>query len=431
MIARTQCLHKYPTAVECFCMGVFLINIRHPGEDERVTELRAEEMKSLLKTLSLGISCTAEYTLKEISTSTFIGSGQAAEAAEYVRMHEPEEAVINALISPRQEKNLETILGIPVSDREAVILSIFFQNAHSREARLQIEKAEAEYLKPRLQNREANLSQQRGGVRGAKGEGERQIELERRRIDQRIRTLDREIRAISAIRRTQRKDRERRGVFSFVLTGYTNAGKSTILNRLTEAGVQAEDKLFATLDTTTRSMKLPNGQNVLLSDTVGFISELPEVLVEAFSSTLEEALSADAVIIVADASHPDAPGCLKKTKETLSELGALGKVRLLVISKTDDISDDISYAALKREPYRIVETSMKEGKGIGELLKAMADITDESFMDIRVTEPASSDIVSRLSRNGDVKAIEYGEDSVTVTARIRKELAPKYRKGNG
>ena len=200
-------------------MGVFLINIRHPGEDERVTELRAEEMKSLLKTLSLGISCTAEYTLKEISTSTFIGSGQAAEAAEYVRMHEPEEAVINALISPRQEKNLETILGIPVSDREAVILSIFFQNAHSREARLQIEKAEAEYLKPRLQNREANLSQQRGGVRGAKGEGERQIELERRRIDQRIRTLDREIRAISAIRRTQRKDRERRGVFSFVLTG--------------------------------------------------------------------------------------------------------------------------------------------------------------------------------------------------------------------
>ena len=204
-----------------------------------------------------------------------------------------------------------------------------------------------------------------------------------------------------------------------------------ILNRLTEAGVQAEDKLFATLDTTTRSMKLPNGQNVLLSDTVGFISELPEVLVEAFSSTLEEALSADAVIIVADASHPDAPGCLKKTKETLSELGALGKVRLLVISKTDDISDDISYAALKREPYRIVETSMKEGKGIGELLKAMADITDESFMDIRVTEPASSDIVSRLSRDGDVKAIEYGENSVTVTARIRKELAPKYRKGNG
>lgn len=431
MIARTQCLHKYPTAVECFCMGVFLINIRHPGEDERVSELRAEEMKSLLKTLSLGISCTAEYTLKEISTSTFIGSGQAAEAAGYVRMHEPEEAVINALISPRQEKNLETILGIPVSDREAVILSIFFQNAHSREARLQIEKAEAEYLKPRLQNREANLSQQRGGVRGAKGEGERQIELERRRIDQRIRTLDREIRAISAIRRTQRKDRERRGVFSFVLTGYTNAGKSTILNRLTEAGVQAEDKLFATLDTTTRSMKLPNGQNVLLSDTVGFISELPEVLVEAFSSTLEEALSADAVIIVADASHPDAPGCLRKTKETLSELGALGKVRLLVISKTDDISDDISYAALKREPYRIVETSMKEGKGIGELLEAMADITDESFMDIRVTEPASSDIVSRLSRDGDVKAIEYGEDSVTVTARIRKELAPKYRKGNG
>ena len=287
-------------------MGVLLINIRKQGEDERLCELRENETKSLLKTLSLTVVCSLTYAVKDINVSTYIGSGQAEEAMECARAFDAEEAVINTFISPRQEKNLEDRLGIPVSDREAVILSIFFQNAHSREARLQIEKAEAEYLRPRLQNREANLSQQRGGIRGAKGEGERKIELERRLIDQRIRTLDREIKEVQAIRKTKRKVRENNGIFSFALTGYTNAGKSTILNALTNAGVLAEDKLFATLDTTTRALKLPNGQKALLSDTVGFISDLPEVLIEAFSSTLEEALSADAVIIVADASHPDA-----------------------------------------------------------------------------------------------------------------------------
>ena len=409
-------------------MGVLLINIRQQGENERVSELRESETRSLLKTLSLDVVCSVTCTIKEISVATYIGSGQTENALECVRAFEPEEAVINTFISPRQEKNLEDRLGIPVSDREAVILSIFFQNAHSREARLQIEKAEAEYLRPRLQNREANLSQQRGGVRGAKGEGERKIELERRLIDQRIRSLDREIKEVQAVRKTKRKERENTGIFSFALTGYTNAGKSTILNALTNAGVLAEDKLFATLDTTTRALKLPNSQKVLLSDTVGFISELPEVLIEAFSSTLEEALSADSVIIVADASHPDAYGCLKKTKETLSELGALDKVRILVINKTDDIYDEIAYAALRREPYIIVETSMKEGKGIKELLKAMADVTDESFMDITVRAPIDSDIISRLSKDGTIRTIDYGDTELTVTARIRKELAGKYRK---
>lgn len=407
-------------------MSVLLINIRKQGEDERLSRIREDETRSLLKTLSLEVAASVAFTIKEVSVSTYIGKGQVETALECIRAYEADEAVINAFISPRQEKNLEDALGVPISDREAVILSIFFQNAHSREARLQIEKAEAEYLRPRLQNREARLSQQRGGVRGAKGEGERKIELERRLIDQRIGSLDREIREVEAIRRTKRKERERRGVFSFALTGYTNAGKSTILNTLTEAGVLAEDKLFATLDTTTRALKLPNGQRVLLSDTVGFISDLPETLIEAFSSTLEEALSADAIIIVADASHPDAYGCLKKTKETLSDLGALDKVRLLVINKIDDVYDEIAYAAMRREPYAIVETSMKDGIGIDALLLAMAKATDEEYMDITVTDTASSDIISRLSRDATIRSIDYGDDTVTVTARISRKLAGKY-----
>ncbi|MBO8436356.1 MAG: 50S ribosome-binding GTPase, partial [Spirochaetes bacterium] len=238
---------------------------------------------------------------------------------------------------------------------------------------------------------------------------------------------DREISSVEEIRKTQRKERSKSGIFSFALTGYTNAGKSTILNALTDARVLAEDKLFATLDTTTRSLSLPNGQKVLLSDTVGFIADLPEVLIKAFSSTLEEALSANAIIIVADASHPDAYGCLRKTKETLAELGAIDKVKILVINKTDDIYDEIAYASLLREPYKIVETSMKEGKGIEKLLSAMADVTDEEYTTLTVSAPSSSDIISSLSKDGTIRNIVYSEESVRVTVRIRKELARKYK----
>ena len=407
-------------------MSVLLINIRKQGEDERLSRIREDETRSLLKTLSLEVAASVAFTLKEVSVSTYIGKGQVATALECLRAYEADEAVINAFISPRQEKNLEEALGIPISDREAVILSIFFQNARSREARLQIEKAEAEYLRPRLANREARLSQQRGGVRGAKGEGERKIELERRMIDTRIHQLEREIKASEGVRRTQRGARERSGIFTFALVGYTNAGKSTILNALTGSDVLSEDKLFATLDTTTRSMKLPSGQKVLLSDTVGFISELPAPLVKAFSSTLEEALSAEALIIVADASHPDALGCLRETENTLKELGALDKVRILVINKTDYIYDDISYAALRSSPYRIVETSMKEGKGIEELKKAMMEMTDEAFQDITITSPCSTSLISELYHDGTVREVEYGDGEVTVKARLRKELVGKY-----
>ena len=405
---------------------VLLIAIRESGENERKAFLREAEIRSLVSTLGLNIVYTAHITLKDIRNSTLIGKGQVEAIAEAARAFGPDEAVIDASITPRQEKNLEEALGIPVSDREAVILSIFFQNAHSREARLQIEKAEAEYLRPRLANREAKLSQQRGGVRGAKGEGERKIELERRMIDSRIHQLDRELRRSEEVRRTQRSSRERSGIFTFALVGYTNAGKSTILNALTGAEVLAEDKLFATLDTTTRSMKLPSGQKVLLSDTVGFISELPAGLVKAFSSTLEEALSAEALIIVADASHPDALGSLRETEETLRTLGALSKVRILVINKTDEIYDDISYAALKASPYLIVETSMKDGKGLDRLRAAMEKVTDEAFSDITISAPCSASLISDLYRDGTVKSIEYGDGEVTINARLRKELIGKY-----
>ena len=405
---------------------MLLITLRKPGEDERAAFLRSAEIRSLISTLGLNIIYAMEFTIKERTNATYIGKGQAESVREAVLAYSPDEVIIDAFITPREENSLERIFGVPVSDREAVILAIFFQNARSREARLQIEKAEAEYMRPRLADREARLSQQRGGVRGAKGEGERKIELERRRISEHIRALDREIRAVSDIRKTQRKSRERSGIFSFALIGYTNAGKSTILNALTGSDVLAEDKLFATLDTTTRSLRLPNGQKVLLSDTVGFISNLPEGLVKAFSSTLEEALSADALIIVADASHPDAAGCLEETESTLRALGALDKARILVINKIDSINDDISYAALKSRNYMMAETSMKNGTGIDSLLSAMMKVTDEAFGDITITASCSASLISDLYRDGTVKNIEYGDGEITVTARMRKEIMAKY-----
>lgn len=402
-----------------------LITLRQIGENARESYLREQEIRSLIHTLSVQVVCHEAFTIKEENPNTYLGIGQIESAKEFATAFDADEIIIDGFITPRQEKNLEKLLGLPISDREAVILAIFYQNAHSKEARLQIEKAEALYLKPRLIAREANLSQQRGGVRGAKGEGERKLELERRKIDERIKVLEKEIEKTKQHRSIQRQSRENSDIYSFALVGYTNAGKSTILNAVTNASVLSEDKLFATLDTTTRALKLPNGQKVVISDTVGFISKLPTLLIEAFSSTLEEALSADALIIVADASHPDAIGCLETTKSTLSRLNALDKVKLLVINKIDSIENELSYAMLKKENFKIVETSFKDGTGIEAFLQALCEITDEDYVETKLTLDINSNEISTFSRNGWLRGIEYTDKSIIATVRIPKNRLQK------
>ena len=405
---------------------IALITTRSVGENERDVFLRESEIRSLISTLGLNIVCHQSFTLKKENSVTFLGKGQVQEAVEWARAFDAEEVIIDAFLSPREEMNLESAFSLPVSDREAVIEAIFYQNAHSREARLQIEKARALYEKPRLIFREANLSQQRGGVRGAKGEGEKALELERRTIEERIKALDRELETLKKTRSIQRQKREKTGIFSFALTGYTNAGKSTLLNRLTKSEVLAEDKLFATLDTTTRSLTLPSSQKVLVSDTVGFIQNLPHSLIEAFSSTLEEALNSDAVIIVADASHPDCVKCFDTTMETLSELGARDKVKLVLINKVDSIYDDISYSYLKSQGVETVETSMKTGEGLDKLLAAMERITDEVFETISLRLPYSSPILSELSRKEEIQGIKYEDYTILVKARVRRSEKKRY-----
>lgn len=405
---------------------VLLITTRDSSSTERENYLKESEIRSLVNTLGLVIVSHLSFTLKEENPNTYIGKGQLEEAKENVLAFDATEVVIDAFISPRQEKLIEKSLNVPVSDREAIILSIFFQNAHSKEARLQIMKAESIYLKPRLASRDQNLSQQRGGVRGAKGEGERQIELDRRVIERTIKAIDKELVSLKRVREVQRKKRSASKVYSFALTGYTNAGKSTILNTLTGSDVLAENKLFATLDATTRSLRLKNGQEITLSDTVGFIRNLPASLIEAFSSTLEEALSADGIIIVADASHIDAVGSLNTTIETLRGLGGEEKIKLLVINKVDSYSDDITLSKLRSYPYRTVETSFKTGVGIDDLFKALEEITDELFFDAKLIYPLTSVVFGEIENDGYIKRIEYKENFVEVDARLPRMLIDKY-----
>ncbi len=405
---------------------VLLITTRDSSSTERENYLKESEIRSLINTLGLVIVSHLSFTLKEENPNTYIGKGQLEEAKENVLAFDATEVVIDAFISPRQEKLIEKSLNVPVSDREAIILSIFFQNAHSKEARLQIMKAESIYLKPRLASRDQNLSQQRGGVRGAKGEGERQIELDRRVIERTIKGIDKELVSLKRVREVQRKKRSASKVYSFALTGYTNAGKSTILNTLTGSDVLAENKLFATLDATTRSLRLKNGQEITLSDTVGFIRNLPASLIEAFSSTLEEALSADGIIIVADASHIDAVGSLNTTIEALRSLGGDEKIKLLIINKVDSYSDDITLSKLRSYPYRTVETSFKTGVGIADLFKALEEITDELFFDAKLIYPLTSVVFGEIQNDGYIKRIEYKENFVEVDARLPRMLIDKY-----
>lgn len=405
---------------------VLLITTRECGENERRVYLREAEMRSLIETLSLPVVFQKSFTIKDENRASLFGSGQIEEMREIAEAVDATEIVVDAFLSPSQEKRIEDGTGVGVSDREAVILSIFRQSAHSREARLQTMKASAVYEKPRLVSREAGYAQQRGGVRGAKGEGEKEIELRRRSIDRIISSLDREIEKIRRTRETQRRRRERNEVFSFTLTGYTNAGKTTILNSLAKDVPRPENKLFATLDTTSRAVTLPSGRTAVISDTVGFIRDLPPSLVAAFSSTLEEALSADAVIIVCDASHPDAVECYRTTLETLTSLGASDRIRLVVINKIDSPSDDITLSTLRSSGYRTVETSFREGKGIEELLAALDDISGGEYVRLSLLLPYSSPLFSTLSRSNMIKSAEYKENAILVEAEVPMREREKY-----
>lgn len=338
-----------------------------------------DELESLCSTL--GIRCAAWdfFNIRSFNSATYIGSGQVQRLAWIAQENQCNLVVFNNSISPRIQRNLEEILGIAVVDRQEIILQIFADRATTREARLQVELAQLQYSLPRLKRKWADLSQQRGGVKGAKGSGEKQLELDRRQAQTRIVRLKREITEIGKSRDVQRRNRTSGKIANVAIVGYTNSGKSTLLNRISDSNVLSQDMLFATLDPTTRRVRLPNGNFALFTDTVGFVSDLPHELVEAFKSTLDEAVLADVLLIVLDASREDFISCWDTTRDVLAQLGAFEKPRLVLLNKMDKVTEESLFAinTFSMSGEHCMKVSVTQDSSMENVLNEIAGMLEE------------------------------------------------------
>ena len=355
---------------------------------------------------------------REAPDSTFyIGKGKAEELRELCFALDADTVVFDNDLSPAQQFNLEKLLGRTALDRTAVILDIFAQNAHTLEGKAQVELALLRYRLPRIRKgAKAGLSQQGGGI-GTRGPGETKLESDRRRIGERISRLDRELDELQKTRQEQRKGRERSGLGSVAIVGYTNAGKSSLLNRLTSAGVLVENRLFATLDPTTRRLALPGGEPVLLSDTVGFVRRLPHGLIEAFKSTLEVAVMSDLLVHVVDSSAVDPNGQIAAVREILSEIGADHVPELLVFNKADLDPDQAK--RLVYENNGSVAFSALTGEGLDELLLVIGDRMRALTTVYELLIPYDrGDIVATVHREGEVVSIANEESAMRIRARL-------------
>ena len=362
--------------------------------------------------------------------ATYLGSGKARELADVVAAAGADTVIVDGELAPSQRRALEDVVGVKVVDRTALILDIFAQHAKSREGKAQVELAQLEYLLPRLRGWGESMSRQAGGRVaagqgiGSRGPGETKIELDRRRIRQRMARLRREIQAMAPSRETKRGSRRRGAIPSVAIAGYTNAGKSSLMNRLTEAGIMVEDALFATLDPTVRRAETSEGRTYTLTDTVGFVRNLPHELIEAFRSTLEEVAGADLVLHVVDAAHPDPLSQVAAVRTVLSEIpGALDVPELIVLNKTD-LADAVTLAALRTGLPGAVAVSARTGEGIEELRARIEQMLPHPQVSIDVVVPYSrGDLVSRVHAEGEIDTVDYVESGTHVVARVGAALA--------
>ncbi|BBH64241.1 GTPase HflX [Actinoplanes sp. OR16] len=368
---------------------------------------------------------------RQPDAATFIGRGKVDELRDVVVLTGADTVICDGELSPSQLRKLEEQIKVKVVDRTALILDIFAQHAKSREGKAQVELAQLQYLLPRLRGWGDSLSRQGGGAGGGsggggvgtRGPGETKLETDRRRINTRIAKLRREIKAMKTVRETKRSRRAASGVPAVAIAGYTNAGKSSLLNRLTQAGVLVEDALFATLDPTTRRTAAEDGRVFTLSDTVGFVRHLPHQIVEAFRSTLEEVAQADLVVHVVDGAHPDPEGQVSAVREVLGEVGADRIPELLVVNKVD-ASDEETILRLKRAWPDAVFVSARSGAGIAELHAAIAERLPRPAVDMTVLLPyARADLVARVHRSGQVLQSRHLDDGTELRVRVDEELA--------
>ncbi len=361
--------------------------------------------------------------------ATFLGKGKAQELKQLVAAAGADTVIADTELAPSQRRALEDVINVKVIDRTAVILDIFAQHAKSREGKAQVELAQLEYLLPRLRGWGESMSRQAGGQAaggvgmGSRGPGETKIELDRRRINTRMAKLRKQIAAMKPARETKRANRDRNAIPAVAIAGYTNAGKSSLLNRMTQAGVLVQNALFATLDPTVRKAKTPDGRDFTFADTVGFVRNLPHQLVEAFRSTLEEIASSDLIVHVVDASHPDPSGQIATVRNVIGEVGARDIPELIVFNKID-LADSTQRMALRGMEPRSIGVSARTGEGMEELMQIIASLLPEPNVEIAALIPYDrGDLVSRLHLNSRIMVLDYREGGTFVRAMVKPEMA--------
>lgn len=395
--------------------------VEHADHDD--AESLLEELDELVNTLGVPVIDRMLVHHREKHARYLLGSGKAQEIADLAKDQQIDVIIFDNELTPAQQRNWEKLSSLCVIDRQEVILDIFGKRAQTREARLQVDLAKMEYSLPRLTRAWSHLGQQGGGI-GAKGEGESQLEQDKRKIRGQIDRLKSELVDVRRQRATQRKLRKRAPVPNIAIVGYTNAGKSSLLRRLTGASVLIEDKLFATLDTTTRKIDLPNNQPLLLTDTVGFVRKLPHRLVEAFNATLEEAALSEFLIHLLDASAPRVLEFHETTRKVLAELGANERQALIVFNKIDKVTDPAALASLRMRFPDALFISVATGAGIDALIEQLSSLAGDQMRTLELSIPQTrADLIARLHREAQVISTDYTDGDARMTARVPARLA--------
>ena len=403
-----------------------LVGLEHNGVSRWDLQDSLEELRELAATAGAKVVDTVTQKLDHPTAPYYIGKGKAEEVAALCTETGAGSIIFDDELSPAQGRNLEEVTSKKILDRTQLILDIFARRARSREGRLQIELAQLQYLLPRLTRMWTHLSRQTGGI-GTRGPGETQLEVDRRRVQERIARLQKDLEEVRKHRAIQREGRARHQWPVVAIVGYTNAGKSSLLNRLTNAGVIAEDKLFATLDPTTRQFVLPNKLKVLFTDTVGFIRKLPHTVIESFKATLEELKSADLLVHVVDLSHPQWEDHIASTEAVIRELEADGKHTLIVFNKIDRLENpEAVQAAMARHPNSVA-ISVKTGENLQEFVDELQNQLSAWRLRQKFRIPQSdSAALAELHRAGHVIEIAYEGDDAVLTAHIPPALETKF-----
>jgi GTPase len=425
-----------------------LIGLERPGHGKWAVKDSLEELRELAESAGAEVIDLISQKRDNPAAATFIGSGKVEELAAQCKETGANIVIFDDDLSPAQGRNLSEILGLNVKvlDRTELILDIFAQRARTREGKIQVELAQLQYMLPRLAGLWTHLSRQRGGV-GSRGPGEQQLEVDRRRVQEKIHRLEHALEEVQKNRRVERSGRQRLHWPMVAIIGYTNSGKSTLMNALTGANVLAEDKLFATLDPTTRKLRMPNNQNILLSDTVGFLRKLPHHLVESFKATLEEVVEADLLVHVVDVSHPQAAEQIAAVEVVLKEIDAWGKPTVVVLNKIDKLvpssdvvpspgeeqdaaSGDVAcnnatvLEKFQREFDRAVPISAKDRTNFDQLLDEIANRLKDHRVDVTLSIPHDrAKAIALVYRSGYVTAREMQDGNVVLRAQIPKVLA--------